>query len=48
MPWDGDGGIAADIVPDITVDIAADGAAGIPERFITGSGLLVTRATVIA
>ena len=40
MPWDGDGGIAA--------DIAAEGAAGIPERFLTDSRLLVTRATVIA
>ena len=40
MPWDADGGIAA--------DISADGAAGTPERFITGSGLLVTTATDIA
>ncbi|MEK9898912.1 MAG: hypothetical protein VW906_08990 [Actinomycetota bacterium] len=44
MPWGGDGGIAADVA----ADIAADGAAGVPGRFTAGSGLLVTRSTVIA
>ncbi|MEL0148050.1 MAG: hypothetical protein VW937_06340 [Actinomycetota bacterium] len=44
MPWGGDGGIAADVA----ADIAADSAAGVPGRFTAGSGLLVTRSTVIA
>ena len=56
VPWDGDGGIAADVAPDtaveiaadIAVDIATDGAAGIPERFPTDSRLLVAQTAVIA